>query len=563
MSKWNFEEALPPMPKLFLLILLLLFSRATALAEYFVIDQFDIRIRVDESGFFEVTETIDVTFSELRHGIYRIIPCRYRMGGKKYDISLYDISVEGWEFKREREAGNLRIRIGDPGKYVEGRQRYIITYKVKRAWLFEENHTEFYWNLTGNEWEVPIEAITFQIQLPQGLSLSPEDYQVFTGYSGQQGSDAGLSWGEGLLSGRSTRPFAAGEGLTVAIRLPASLIERPSEFESFMHHYGLLGIPAALLGILGWLFFRFGRDEPFVRMVHYYPPEGLPPAEAGAFIDDKTDNRDIVSLLPYWGGQGYLTIREVKEEKLFGLFSSTDFEFKKVEGLPGGRPSYEYTVFNRLFRDGDAVRISDLKDKFHTTMSSARSQVQRSVRDRQLYTPQSRMAWGGLPAAAAICAGLGAFFISKEQYPAGSAMLLAAAVAFLIRRPMLKKNKEGMEIYQQLYGFRLFVDKADRGRIERLLADDPAYFEKTLPYAIAFGMAKKWAANFEGLFSEPPGWYAGSYHQGRSGNSFQSFASSFDSGMRQVQSTFTSSPGSSSGGGSSGGGFGGGGGGSW
>ena len=44
-------------------------------------------------------------------------------------------------------------------------------------------------------------------------------------------------------------------------------------------------------------------------MVHYYPPEGLPPAEAGAFIDDKTDNRDIISLLPYWGGQGYLKIR--------------------------------------------------------------------------------------------------------------------------------------------------------------------------------------------------------------------------------------------------------------
>ncbi|MCB0582362.1 MAG: DUF2207 domain-containing protein, partial [Phaeodactylibacter sp.] len=546
------------MLKYILIFPLLFISQAAALAEYFVIDRFDVRIRVDESGFFEVTETIDVTFSEPRHGIYRVIPYRFRLEGKKYDISLDDISVKGWEYKRERESGNLRLRIGDPNKYVEGRQQYVIMYKVKRAWLFEESHTEFYWNLTGNEWEVPIEKVDFRIQFPGNLNLTPDDYQVFTGYSGQQGSAAEVQWIDGVLSGSATRPFAPGEGLTVAVRLPASLIERPSKLESFMHDYGLLGIPAALLALLGWIFVRFGRDEPFVKMVQYYPPEGLPPAEAGAFIDDKTDNRDIISLLPYWGGQGYLTIREVREEKMFGLFSSKDFEFNKVESLPSGRPGYEYTVFNRLFSEGDTIRISDLKDKFHTTMSSARSQIQRTVRDRQLHTPQSRMAWSVLPVAAAICAGLGAFFISKEQYPGGGAMLLAAGIAFLLRRPMLKKNKEGMELYRQLYGFRLFVDKADRGRIERLLAEDPAYFEKTLPFAIAFGMAKKWAANFEELFTEPPRWYASSYHHGSRSNSFQSFASSFDSGMRQVQSTFTSSPGSSSGGGSSGGGFGGG-----
>ncbi|MCB9290562.1 MAG: DUF2207 domain-containing protein [Lewinellaceae bacterium] len=539
---------------------LLLLSRAPALAEYFVIDKFDISIRIDESGYFEVTEAIDVTFSEPRHGIYRIIPYRYRKDGKKYDISLYDISVKGWKFKRNRESGNLRIRIGDPDKYVEGQQHYVISYKVERAWLFEEDYTEFYWNLTGNQWEVPINNVTFRIQLPDGQNLSPDDYQVFTGYSGQQGSDAEIRWADGALSGRSTRPFAPGEGLTVAIRLPATLISRPSAFENFMHDYGLLGIPAAILGLLGWFFFRFGRDEPFVKMVHYYPPEGLPPAEAGAFIDDKTDNRDIISLLPYWGGQGYLKIREVEVEKLFGLYSSTDFEFNKVEDLPTGRPAYEYTIFRRLFRDGDTVRISDLKEQFHTAMDLARKRIDRTVRRRQLHTPQSRMVWRALPVVAVVCAGLAFFLLLWDHRILGVGMGVVALAAFLLRRPMLKKNKKGMELYRQLYGFRMFVDKADRPRIERLLADDPAYFEKTLPFAIAFGMAGEWAANFEGLFTEPPRWYIGS---GRHGNSFQSFASSFESGMQDVQSAFSSTPGGSSGGGSSGGGFGGGGGGSW
>ena len=533
-------------------------------AEVFVIDAFDIRIRIGQDGYFEVTETLDVSFSEQRHGIYRLIPYRFRINGEKYDIDIYDVSVDNWPFKRERQSGNLRLRIGDPDRYVNGRQRYVIRYKVKNAWLFEEDHTEFYWNLTGNEWEVPMEKVTFRIQLPDHLNLGADDYRVFTGYSGQQGADAEIRWRDGVLSGNTTRAFEPGEGLTVAVRLPADFIERPSAFDLFLRDYGLLSLPAALLGLLGWLFLRFGRDETFVRMAHYYPPDDLPPAEAGAFIDDKTDNRDIVSLIPYWAGQGYLTIREVEKKVLF-VFSDKDFEFNKVKNLPDDRPAYEHTVFQRLFRDSDTVALSSLKEQFHTTMSAARSQIQRSVRDRQLHTPQSRIAWRALPFAAMICLGLGVFFFTREQFAAGGGMVLTAMAAFILRRPILKKNKEGMELYQVLHGFYLFVDKADRERIERLLRDDPAYFEKTLPFAIAFGMAKKWAKNFEGLFTEPPKWYISSYHDGPGDDAFQSFAGSFDSGMREVQSVFTSSPSSSGsgGGGSSGGGFGGGGGGSW
>ena len=416
-----------------LFLFLLLLGQAPALAEYFVIDRFDIEVRIDQSGFFEVTETIDVTFSEPRHGIYRVIPYRYRIGGKKYKIGISEIQVEGRKFKREYENGNLRIRIGDPDAYVEAQQRYILRYKVKRAWLFEENHTEFYWNLTGNDWEVPIEYVTFRIQLPEGVNLGRSDYRLFTGYAGEQGDDAEADWENGLLSGHSTQPYAPGEGVTVAIRLPPTLIERPSEVESFLQNYGLAGIPAALLGLLGWLFFRFGRDEPFVKMVQYYPPEGLPPAEAGVFIDDKADRQDVVALLPYWGGLGYLTIREVKEEKLFGLFSSPDFEFQKKEALPDGLPDYEYTVFNRLFRDGDTVRLSDLKNEFYKTMSSAQNEIERAVRQRQLHTPHSRMIWGMMPAAAIISAILALGFIWLDQPAAAGGMFLAALATFIGR----------------------------------------------------------------------------------------------------------------------------------
>lgn len=555
-------------PCLFLILFLL--PAANLFAEYFVIERFDVDIRLDQSGFFEVTETIDVRFTEQRHGIYRDIPYKYQFNGESYKIDIYDIEVEGHKFKTMWEGRNRRIRIGDPDRYVDGQQRYVIRYKVEDAWLFEEEHTEFYWNITGNDWPVEMEEINYAIHLPESPPLSEEDYRRFTGRRGTQGTDATITYQNGTLSGESTRTYQPGEGLTVAIRLPVDYIERPSEMEVFLSRYGLLSVPLALLGLLAGLWFRHGKEDDFVKMVHYYPPDNISPAEAGAFIDDKTDNRDLTCLIPYWAGQGFLEMQEHEEKKLL-IFTDTDYEFIKIKDLPADRPDYERTIFNGLFRDGDSVRLSDLKNSFYKKMSKARSQLQHSVRDKQLHTPRSRMIWGLLPVGAVLCFGLGPFLMFFfEQYVAGAATVATGIIAFIVRRPMLKKNKQGMEIYQQLYGFRMFVDKADKDRIKRLLEDDPSYFEKTLPFAIAFGMTEKWTNQFAGLFTEPPRWYHSAYahRQGPYQNdSFQAFAGNFDSSMREVQSVFTSRPSSSGSGGvsggSSGGGFGGGGGGSW
>ena len=107
---------------------------------------------------------------------------------EKYDIDIEDIQVDKRKFKKEWQGGRLRIRIGDPDRYVSGSQTYRISYTVKDAWLLEDEHTEFYWNLTGNDWEVPIESVQFEIEIPESLSLTPEDFRFFTGFTGQQGS---------------------------------------------------------------------------------------------------------------------------------------------------------------------------------------------------------------------------------------------------------------------------------------------------------------------------------------------------------------------------------------
>jgi uncharacterized membrane protein YgcG len=123
-------------------------------------------------------------------------------------------------------------------------------------------------------------------------------------------------------------------------------------------------------------------------------------------------------------------------------------------------------------------------------------------------------------------------------------------------------------------GLKMYIDTAEKHRIE--FHNNPTkfrgVFEKLLPYAIIFGLEKKWSEEFKEIYQEPPTWYQGDI------SAFNSYllASSISDISRNVKSKsappnsaggIRSSHGGSGGsgfsGGSSGGGFGGGGGSSW
>ena len=553
--------------KSFLFLGLLLLAMP-AKAEYFTIENYRVDIRVDPSGDFWVEETIDVLFSEPRHGIFRILPYKYKIGGKVHKVKLRNVRVEGWSAEKSWDTYNLTLKIGDADRYVDGAQRYVIRYKVKNAWLFLEEHTEFYWNVIGTQWESPIKKVEYRIEFFNSPPLSEDDYHVYTGGYGTQGQEATIYYRGGAIGGQSLSELGPGEGLTVAVRLPIDYIHRPTKTELFLQRYGLLVLPLFLLGFITWLWARFGRDEKKVLVVQYYPPSDFPPSEAGAFIDHKVDNRDLIALIPYWGAQGYLEMTEIEKTSL--IFKSKDYEFKKLRELPADRPRYEETVFSGLFRSGDLVRLSDLKDSFYSTMSAARSLLKGDIRSRQLYTPRSRQLFNAMPVAGILGVLMAVLFFVIGQVATGLGMVVFAIASFALIYPMLRRSTEGSEIYEHLRGFREFIKRADQPRLERLLKEDPSYFDKTLPYAIAFNMAAAWGKKFDGLFTEPPSWYHGYYVGHAYGSSFGTFTQDFTSSMREVQSAFTSQPGSSGGGsfgggggGFSGGGFGGGGGGSW
>lgn len=161
------------------------------------------------------------------------------------------------------------------------------------------------------------------------------------------------------------------------------------------------------------------------------------------------------------------------------------------------------------------------------------------------------------------------------SWESSAALIVGGAAAYVFYHLLKAPTLAGARIRDQVDGFRIFLDTAEKDRLERLNppAVTPQMFERFLPYAIALDCENSWSRKFEqeaaaaGMAPQQGGyvpvWYSGSSF-GRLGTA--GFASALGASMASAAAAASTAPGSSSGsggGGFSGGGGGGGGGGGW
>lgn len=174
----------------------------------YTIEQYQVEVRMDRARRYVVTETIDVRFPSERQGIYRDLPL---FGGEE-DYNLHDISVEGAQYQLEPGGETLRIRIGTPGEYVTGMQRYVIRYTMDHAADGDSSYDHAYINLLGQGWECSIQRFSAAVQLPE----RPVRYQVFSGREGETGNPYILAADYGtLITLESKEALAPGTAVTL------------------------------------------------------------------------------------------------------------------------------------------------------------------------------------------------------------------------------------------------------------------------------------------------------------------------------------------------------------
>jgi|GraSoiStandDraft_32_1057276.scaffolds.fasta_scaffold52570_2 uncharacterized membrane protein YgcG len=577
------HKSLPCAAILFLAVFSLLVSAAGA--RELRIEKFDSEIVVSPKGTIDVTETIQVQFIGSWKGLYREIPVEYvTPQGLNYTLFLdvkrvTDGSGSSLKFESSRERHYRKLKIYVP-EAQDSHRTIIIEYSVSDALRFFEDHDELYWNVTGDEWDVPIQAASARVLLPEGATGIRVN--VFTGAYGSRAQQADSEIVGNGVEVRTRQPLGYHEGLTIAVAFDKGIVHEPTAFDKaalFLRSNWPLGLPVVIFVLMFYLWWTRGRD-PRLRPIaaQYEPPDQLTPGEAGTLVDDSADMRDITSTIVDLAVRGYLVIEEHEKDRMLGLFHDKDYNFilKKDRAEWAKLKPHEQVLLNGIFSSGtvgETVSMFSLENRFYTNLPGIKNGLLASLVTRGYYRrrPDSvRSAYIGVGVvigALSIWVGTG---IASKLGMAPLTFIIAGVLSALVICAfgwfMPARTEQGARALEGVLGFEDFLNHVESDRFNRMIKT-PQMFEKFLPYAMALGVEKNWSKAFQGIMTQPPDWYRGSF-----GPTFypMMFTSNLNSMSSRASSVMASAPrssggsgfgGGNGGGGSSGGGFGGGGGG--
>ncbi len=557
------------------------------------------------------------------HGPYFVLPTRQgydKTYDRYYDVSrLSADSPTGAPSNMRVDQGRdyVSVWIGDPNNgAVSGVETYVVTYAVERvmnATTASEtadgsSGDEFYWNAIGDGWVIPISNATVTVVGPVAATKA----QCFAGRT-YSSSPCDSQSAPGDVTVFSQAYLEPGQPFTVNLLYPRgtfetapALIERSDFKRAFTLNAGTVGGALAILlggiALLAWKLRTTATDEQFAGLtpglvpmggaegdvvkrdygtpvaVRFEPPAGMRPGQIGTLIDEKADPRDVTATLVDLAVRGYLRIDDAGE-KSTGLFSKEhDYTLVKLREGDNGLVQYETVLFEALFTGRSSVTLSELKTTFSASMQTVQKRLYTNVKDLGWFRsePQiARLKWGAVGVLVLVVGFVAVFVLAVNTRFAlvpVSLIILGVMILATIRNAPARTAK-GTAVLQEARGFELYVSTAEANQLRFEEGED--LFSTYLPYAIAFGVADKWAKKFEELAQQgrhlaEPTWYGGGFaygafwaNAGGLGDRMTQFASFADTVMTAPTPGSSGGSGFSGGGGSSGGGGGGGGGGGW
>lgn len=444
------------------------------------INNYDVNIIVNEDNSYLINERLQVEFNKPdMHGIFRDIPTKTYFG-KPIKIENLDVSTHN--FSSERNGDFLSLRIGDKNTYVNPTENYKINYLYVIGDDTNTEMDEFYFNIVGPQWEVPIHNTSFSIVMPK--SFDANNLNITSGYLDSTNNDeVSYSVQGNTIIGELNKSLNPGESLTLALPLPEGYyneVKADGAFLNSLASYFYYIFPALfLLAIFLW--FRFGRDEKIYPPVEFYPPKDLTPAEIGYIYDKQIDPYDITSMLVYWADKGYLKIIE-EEEKVGFIFKKdiTNVKLEKLKNLPNDAQQFEKTFFNELFDRyaiNNIVDIKYLKNSFYVTLAKVKKELIKSFKDRNFYSKEGKIAsflvtFIGILILFLIFIGV---FNSLNPYQPGLIFIFATLLSFFI----------GIFLSNSA---RLFSIVKTRFPIEKVKTVIAAIFSSLIPLLAAVGL---------------------------------------------------------------------------
>lgn len=398
----------------------------------------------------------------------------------------------------------------------------------------------------------PVDALQFQLTLPGPFEETPDFVSAYLGADVDNFMD--LQIREGVITGTLKTPLRANEHLSMTLETTQEMFPKKVVTGQYAPTCNLLALLCAVIALVYWLI-RL-RYRPVRAVKQSQPPVDVPPGEIGCRL--LAQSPDLALTIIHWAHLGYVSLHFAKDQ---------DILLHKRMDMGNERSEYENRLFQRLFSQRPIVTCSSsfyqsfakeisqskprIKGQFkrhsgnpiHVRFLSVTCAFFAGVSAADMVTPpmEGRMfpllIWGVLWALCALMIhpGLKSLF-SRNNKPGRAALVgvVGLVVLGVLSRAWAhtffcllfqcvvsvlivfggKRSEIGRMTLQSLLGFRSYLSSLSRTKLSEIMEQNPLFFYDMAPYALALGIDRQFATQFETLRLPPCPWLDSDIPQG-------------------------------------------------
>lgn len=526
----------------------------------YIIENYKMDIIVNEDNTFDVTETIDVRFTEDgKRGIIRNIPrVNYlkRENGEYSKNIAYLTNLEvNDDFKYTKDRKYYNIKIGKNDVVAPKEKTYIIKYKYDIGKDPLKNIDEFYFYIIGEGWNTTINNVEFKIKMPK---MFDENKVKFFNVYKNNFRNLHLNYiiREKTIIASYNKKLQPNEGLSIRMILPKGYFYRKwIPFTNAMLIKMFISLILVIVAIIIWM--SDEKKKWIVCKREYYPPNNMNSLVLTLLYYGIKD--DAVMLLVSLLNKGYLRFEEIR----YDSSNWKNFKIIKIKDYDGN-DKYEKNIFEELFKNKDVIEkeeykyiINDITQKVYDGIDIESFNKKRidkkSVRIKNLIFIMSMivmtfMFWSSLSDIVIKAIIMLVFrWVEKRMYPFIKTKTYWIFIMSLIIVPLdflfngiirledsyliefifesvcffiltvlfIKKNKvikENIMILERIDSFYKFLRNPRRDKLNELIKNDPNYLYKMIPYIVSLNLLERYNNKYiKDLLNAlgSPAWYEG------------------------------------------------------
>lgn len=526
----------------------------------YIIENYKMDIIVNEDNTFDVTETIDVRFTEEgKRGIIRNIP---RVNDLKRENGEYSKNIAyltnlevNDDFKYTKDRKYYNIKIGKNDVVASKEKTYIIKYKYDIGKDPLKDIDEFYFYIIGEGWNTTINNVEFKIKMPK---MFDENKVKFFNVYKNNFRNLHLNYiiREKTIIASYNKKLQPNEGLSIRMILPKGYFYRKwIPFTNAMLIKMFISLILVIVAIIIWM--SDEKKKWIVCKKEYYPPNNMNSLVLTLLYYGIKD--DAVMLLVSLLNKGYLRFEEIR----YDSSNWKNFKIIKIKDYDGN-DKYEKIIFEELFKNKDVIEkeeykyiINDITQKVYDGIDIESFNKKRidkkSVRIKNLIFIMSMivmtfMFWLSLSDIVIKAIIMLVFrWVEKRMYPFIKTKTYWIFIMSLIIVPLdflfngiirledsyliefifesicffiltvlfIKKNKvikENIMILERIDSFYKFLRNPRKDKLNELIKNDPNYLYKMIPYIVSLNLLERYNNKYiKDLLNAlgSPAWYEG------------------------------------------------------